>query len=270
MIIFHQYGARRSGTNYIQALLEENFSNILVMGSLFWKHDYCVCSDDYKRLIFPNYPNLSTLNPDGYKKEFKDFKPWRNDDRSTYTRDLFNILSEAALSNNIKTLITVKNPYAWIESLQRWTLGNHEEPNEALYMFYETESKEMVINEGHYFFNHEQNTRKHIESYNKRHKQWLTQADEVIMYEAALQDYEKLLIYFENKYNLQRRHDELVNISSGCDPFPIVIQGETENWSYKDYYLEKTYFQNLLPETLKIITETIDWDLFQEYGYEPI
>jgi|1_EtaG_2_1085319.scaffolds.fasta_scaffold05871_6 hypothetical protein len=277
MIVFHQYGARRTGTNYIQALLEENFKNILVLSSVFWKHDYAPSFERYKKRIFPNFPTLSPIIQDCFRLETqnpdfpKGMPPWRLKRKDLST--LFQEYVGAALSDNINTLITIKDPYAWIESMLRWVQTSGENSLQHKYIFLEPQSANLEQFKEPFRFAAKDNYkpfRQSIEMYNKRYEQWLSQATEVVKYESLLLQHEVILEKFQKTYELEPIYDYFVNIKSGCDPSPTNRSEPSRAWDYEDYYLNKRYLQNLPEEVIQIISTEVDWELFKQYGYAPI
>lgn len=82
------YGLRRSGTNYLEALLNNNFNDLQVLtNTLGWKHG--------KVKDFKQYPDL------------RDFK---ND------KELLNSID----NNEVKKIFLIKEPYAWVNSITNY------------------------------------------------------------------------------------------------------------------------------------------------------
>ncbi len=273
MKFFHQYGVRRSGTNYTQALLEENFEDVLILSKLFWKHDLNPDSDGYKKYVFPNYPALSSISYEAIEAEFynneypQGMPPWRINKHNPNI--VHKQLMAAAISDNITTLINIKNPYAWISSMLDWATRTTENPETDKYIFFKPinidmslQTCDIKISDG--------SLEKSIQSYNERYSHWLNQDVEIVRYEDILFNHEDVLKKFESKYNLTKRNSSFLNIRSGCDPSPQNRKDKNKNWDYKDYYLNKKYLQRLGDKVINEITENINWDTLKPLGYAPI
>ena len=256
MIFFHQYGARRTGTNYALILLKENFLNISVLSTIAWKHGSIKTPEEYKRAIFPNFPFLHKIQIEELDVA-----------ASNYTKEQTDLLAKdlaaAARNEEIHNLVMIKNPYAWIDSVWRYSINTHENTHNDLYMFFD-HKKSLRLRD------HEAAVISSIKSYNLRYKKWLTNATEIIRYEDLLQNYQGILQYFKIKYNLTQRHERLIDIKDGCDPNPIIHEKILPDWSYSNYYLNHNYMDNLPPNIIQNITDTVDWELFEEYDYQPI
>ena len=92
----------------------------------------------------------------------------------------------------------------------------------------------------------------------------------MLRYEDMLIDHEAVLNYFRKTYDLAPVFEHLMNIKTGCAPMPINLKTIMPDWNYADYYLNKKYLKNLPSNIIEIVTESIDWNLFGAYGYEPI
>tara|TARA_Y100001963_G_scaffold159287_1_gene262359 strand:- start:34200 stop:34937 length:738 start_codon:yes stop_codon:yes gene_type:complete len=245
MIIFHQYGARRTGTNYLQALLEENYSNIMVLDNVVWKHEPSPSSAKFiERFIEDSNRHLSYS--------------------CAGRQELYEILYDKIITNQVISILNIKNPYAWIESMQRYTQNLYLQKSQEL------QTKYIFLDPKKPLDLQKENIIELIESYNKRYKRWGETTQYVIRYEDVLRDHKSILQFFEKQYNLQRIHPELLNIKTGCDPVPVNLKYIDPDWDYKDYYLEKKYLKNLSPNVIEWITNTIDWTIFERYQYSAI
>jgi hypothetical protein len=273
MKFFHQYGARRSGTNYTQALLEENFEDVIVLSKLFWKHDKNPGPNAYKKKLFPDYPSLSSISYSAIESEFfnneylQGTPPWRTDKYNPNT--VHKQLMAAAISDNVHTMINIKNPYAWICSMLDWATRTRENPETDKYIFFRPlninksmRTCDIKITDGA--------LEQSIESYNERYRYWLNHDVELIKYEDILLDHESVLKRLESKYGLNRRNSFLSNIRSGCDPSPQNRKDRDRDWNYTDYYLNQRYLDRLGNKVIDDITQNVDWELLKPLGYVPI
>ena len=245
MHVFHQYGARRTGTNYTQALLEENFSNVMVLDNVVWKHD-----------PIPKIQNFNNKFFNNYQKHYQQTCANR--------KDLYDTLANILHNNQLKTIVNIKDPYAWVESMWRYTRNIH------LIEAIEVNSKYIFFNPKKRLSLQEDNVVQSIKSYNERYNQWCQNTTHLIRYEDVLTDHETVLSFFEQNYHLTRIHENLLNIKTGCDPTPVNLKYILPDWDYAEYYLSKKYLDNLPDNIIQVITQNINWDLFGRYGYEAI
>ena len=245
MHIFHQYGARHTGTNYVQAILEENFSDVMILHNIMWKHGE-----------IPSPEQLAHSFIRGHKKHILKTCAGRV--------DLYEILCTNVAANNIHSLLSMKDPYAWIDSMWRYTRNIFfcDAPEaKTPYIFFDPKIQLSQQTE---------NVIKSIEVYNKRYKDWCSKSRLIVRYEDLLLDHSMMLDWFKEAFNLTPIYDEYKDIKTGCDPIPIGLKYVSPNWDYKDYYLNNKYLNALPPRIINTITQTVDWNLFSQYGYAPI
>jgi len=261
MIFFHQYGARRTGTNYIKELLEVNFANILVLPRLTWKHGAMATSQEYLNAIFPMYPDLDVIRLRYYLYECQS------------EGEIFEALANAVIFKEIKHLIMIKDPYAWIDSMWRWALNADEQ--DQPYIFFKTDKiADRNLKSSYRLRDNEQAVIESIHSFNTRYTQWLAAATETIRYEDLLCDEQRMIILKElsTKYNLIGRA-VFENCERTKDPLPANMLGSASpamHVDYKDYYLGKKYLNNLPPNIIDLISQEVNWELLKPYGYGPI
>tara|TARA_R110002110_G_scaffold297354_2_gene511459 strand:+ start:1017 stop:1754 length:738 start_codon:yes stop_codon:yes gene_type:complete len=245
MIIFHQYGARRTGTNYVQALLEENYSNVMVLDNIVWKHA-------------PSPP------ADEFIGRFLQDRERHFNKTCAARQDLYECLQKKVLTNEVIPLLTIKNPYAWVESMWRYT------KNLRIFNPHELGTKYVFLDPAQKLSSQEDNVTELMNSYNQRYQQWGHATRFVVRYEDLLIDYESILSFFEEQHSLQRINKDLLNIKSGCDPTPANLKHINPDWDYANYYLTESYLKNLPSNIIECITETTDWSLFEKYQYSAI
>ena len=259
MRIFHQYGARRTGTNYLRRLLEDNFSNLLVIDRLTWKHSFKATPEHYRNQVFPLYPDTDIVR-------FKYFL-WECDARG----EVFEALANAVIFQEVIPLISIKDPYAWIDSMWRWAINSDEQ--QQPYMFFNTDRyKDRDLKKSYRLRDSEEATIKYAHSFNERYTDWLENNPIVIRYEDLLaEEYRNtVLAGLKNTYGLIGL-ENFTNHTIGADPIPAnLIKDSKMKTDYADYYLKKKYLNNIPPNIQEIITNEIDWELLRPYGYEPI
>lgn len=257
MIFFQQYGAQRSGTNYSKQLFNKNYINMRVIEFLSSKHHPPISSEQYTTFI----PPLDYLH-------------------QKFDKECCELFLQAVKQHQIKNLIIIRNPYAWIESLWRIGLELESDPDSFIYferppagkgdltwLFKRPPIEKQAIA-----------VEKSIVSYNTRYRKWFSSATEILRQEDLLFDYQFVLRYFEKKYNLVRTHSDFLDLKKPCGPHiesdfgikqNIQIDTPNKNIFYKDYYLNHRYMKNLPISTINLITQTVDWELFKEIGYFP-
>jgi hypothetical protein len=248
MIFFQQYGARRTGTNYLQALVEHNFNNVLLLSTFHWKHGHRKTQDEMIRRVYPQYPDLDVVSLHCYKGICG-----KND-------EIFSDLSSAVIDNKMKTIVSVKDPYAWIDSMWRWSI-NTIEKNVEEYGYIE-------INKGYEILDYEAEIFKLIHSYNDRYFDWCVKYDEVIPYESLLSKKKSWLDYFGKKYDLSMKREFFLEPQPDSVMDPAPIRHQIPDWNYNTYYLEKKYLDNLPMGIIELITNNINWNIFEQMGYK--
>lgn len=248
MIFFQQYGGRRTGTNYLQALVEHNFNDVLLLSTFHWKHGKRKTDEEMVLRVYPQYPDTDIVSLHCYKGICG------KDD------DMFNDLSNAVINNEMKTIVSVKDPYAWINSMWRWSI-NTIEKNVEEYGYIE-------IDKGYEILNYQPEFLKLINSYNERYFDWCVKYDEIIPYEQLLSQKKDWLEYFGKKYGLsmRRKHFTEPPQENIMDPAPVRIQ--EPDWNYDAYYLQKKYLDNLPPDIIDLISNNINWSIFDQMGYK--
>ena len=247
MVVFQQYGTQRTGTNYCKDLLNTNYKNIKVIEFLKSKHH---------------------LAPPAYTAE-KEIVKYINEN---YDEKIVDSLLYAISNNEIKNLIMIRNPYAWIESL--WRFGFEIEHGPESYIYFKKPPPDKA-NVGWLFDRPSLDQQAYaveesIISYNTRYAKWFEVATEIIRQEDLLFDYKFVLEYLEKKHNLIRVQADLFNIKEPCGPYVEYDNCISDkNLFYKDYYLNHKYMKNLPISIINLITQTVDWELFRVVGYYP-
>jgi hypothetical protein len=247
IIIFQQYGAQRSGTNYCKELFNRNYKNLKIIEFLNSKHHIA--------------PSSYTVNKRTTKHIDKN-----------YDKQTSDVFLSAILKNEIKNFIITRNPYAWIESLWRFGFEIEHGPESYIYFQKPPPEKSNVnwLFERPSLEKQQHAVEKSIMSYNMRYEKWFETATEIVRQEDLLFDYRLVLKYFEQKYDLIKTQTDFFNIKEPCGPY-IEFEncGSDKNDFYKNYYLNHKYMNKLPTSTINLITQTVDWELFRGVGYYP-
>lgn len=100
MIYIKQYGLKRSGTNYLRYLIEENFKDVKVLVDILgWKH---------------GYPSQSVTT--NWKNWYPEWQP----DKNPATPELIEEIKQSVREGRYWHLLMVKDPFAWIISMRKY------------------------------------------------------------------------------------------------------------------------------------------------------
>ena len=214
MVFIKQHGAHRSGTNYLQSLLNLNFSNVKVLTNhLGWKHG---SAKNFKKKVIGGKAKII----------------------SYLTEPIYNQLVQAVDNNEVWVTISIKEPYGWIDSMQRYMRR--------------TFTPDQV--------------KKHMERYNAVYWGWYRHFIEgnrkgiIVNYEDLLNDYRVPLRMIKKRCSLSKKSKTLKNVTHAVGP-------STKQKDFKTYYLNKSYKSNLSKKTISVINKNIDEELLKVYNY---
>lgn len=254
---FKQYGAKRTGTNYLRALLEQNFADIVIlMHTLGGKHGPPVDLQHY----------LAEFNDDplGFTEAATAAIPAENslpfnEGQGAFMKLHAKPLTEAVQKRQVHFLISIKDPYAWINSMFRQNYyRTFSGDNEMMDLLTRLIRKEC----------HEYNTL--YKSYWEFYQQFPQQTT-IIPYEALIKDPDMLLLSLQDYLQLVPLSPDFSKILSisyptDWDHFESSKQLGKGNFE-KDYYLQQKYFGDMSTEMITIVEKEIDWNLAMLYGY---
>lgn len=229
MIYFKQYGEMRTGTNYLKRLLEINYDDVTVFGSLLgWKHGM--------------YDLNNSRDGTGSHQEWLNKKTKNN---IVYSVDDLPILKHThdelmqAISE-LNYLYCIKKPVSYVLSIKKFRF-----PNRPL-----TQSNIVSL----------------CDRYNTRYRDWLDmymQHDgSFVSHESMLHDYKHVLLNLELKYQLNRKHNKLYNESKVVKASTDIGVIVDKKISFDaDYYLKERYLEDISDDHVAIIEDNIDHDL---------
>jgi hypothetical protein len=121
-VFLKQYGEKRTGTNYIRALLSTNFSNVVcLMHVLGDKHSAPVAFDDIRRRSL-GLPDEAWEFVTGATFAAPAETTRSNDsEQLKYIRNVAAGLLAEYDANRLGFVISIKNPYAWAASLAKYS-----------------------------------------------------------------------------------------------------------------------------------------------------
>ncbi len=237
MIFIKQYGAKRTGTNYLKNILHLNFDNIFVLSNILgWKHG--VYSGDSLRL------------EDWYGPKDKISHKERKD-----TSEIFNKyqskIKDDIKKDQIRYVICAKNPYAWIDSMIRYL------------------KKEPTILEKECFI------KEHIFNWNKIYSSWLTLISKkkfvvIVKYENMISSFDSEMKKMENKLKLKPIDNVYLNdfrkmkrLSDSSWSVNNVMKVQNNN----NYYLKEEYLKNINKKSILNINKFLNKDVMKGLGY---
>lgn len=264
MRYFKQYGCKRTGTNYLRALLERNFSDVVVlMHTLGGKHEHPV---NLKRLL-SDYAN----DPVGFVAMATQIHPAETTQpfdakQSEFIKKNAVAIADAVSNDQIHYLISIKNPYAWINSNKdpySWINQNYRNILMSHGGYTDNSRTELLIKLKSKEFN------SIYGSYLDLSKQFPKQTT-IIRYEDILIDPEGFLNNLGKKLQLIPCLPSYTDISGKAIPsyWDQMISPEDKSVKFsKDYYLKHKYIDNLPSNLINILEAEIDWELMKNYGY---
>ena len=258
--VIYLSGVERSGTNYIQWLLKENFKNIIVLSiykhyppkdiisKLDWgnikkdelSNELFLEIDKFARdaaIIEHNPPGTFALPPLAFVS--KEITPPK---LGKISSDVYLAVKNSILNNSLKFLINIKNPYGWhISYTKRW----------ARCKFPDSMS-------------HWQDVYSNWDIFNNKYPN----ISMFVKHEDMLKDYSNVLLKISNKFNLTPYNETFKNMGERLDSItrPMNIK-----YQEKNYFKNELYIDNLLENNMSDLEKCrkdLDEKLLNKYGYK--
>lgn len=260
-VFLKQYGAKRTGTNYLRWLLQSNYNAadvVPLMHILGDKHSPPPPLDDLwhaaQREPDPAFAfamNATVAAPAVSTEP-------HNPNQRNEVRRLATPLAQAFREGALGFLISIKDPYSWIVSVAR---------------YYEWTDRVSILGP---HLSHALTTQCRI--YNGCYQAWLDlvkfnpQRCSVIRYEDLYADPARILDDIDAKFSLRRSDEASLHLQDEADMvwWDQHAAQRTGIRFDRAYYDQKRYLSRLSPAIRNVVTRTIDWDLVAPLGYEPI
>lgn len=258
-VFLKQYGERRTGTNFLRAILLYNYSDaVLLMHVLGDKHsppvDFDSCLKQANPLANPGWEFVNRATSAASAEGVRDDDPPRLDHMRKYA----DALARSVEKKRLGFLISLKHPYAWAASLARY-------------------SDWMSEIDGLFQMNpiHGERLRKACVDYNGRHAAWLAlharnrHRSVLVRYEELLEQPDRVIADLEKKFGLRRPAGPLrlpgrkVHPAAWDQDSPLLAEEVFD----PDFYKLRRYQERLRKELWEIVVETIDWKLMERCGY---
>lgn len=237
---FKQYGEMRTGTNYLKRLIELNFKNVEVFGSVLgWKHGL--------------YDTQNSL--DGTTSHYEWLDKQHNKDGRVYSVDNYPLKhSYDELKQAIPRLnyiFSIKCPLAFVVSYKRFRF-----PNKKLH-------DTVIVNL----------CNRYNDSYARWKDLYLKHKDRslIVSYDALLIDVKHVLFNIENFYNLHKKMKNYVDennpVNASTDHGLLIDRKKKFN---KEYYLETKYMDELTTDQVDLILKTINQDITDWFSFNSL
>ena len=258
-IFLKQYGARRTGTNYLRWLIQSNYSDqdvVPLMHILGDKHSPPPPFDALWREAATAADPAFAFVLKATHSAPADSTDAHNPRQRGEVQRLAASLAESYAKGGLGFLISIKDPYAWMVSVAKflcWTNGGPLGPH--LLGGVSTQ----------------------CETFNSCYAAWLALAAGnpdrtcIVRHEDLLADPASILGEIESKFALRRSTKELLDLRDEADKVwwdqhKAMATGRRFD---RSYYTEKRYLARLSRPLLDAITTKIDWDLIAPLGYTP-
>ena len=256
-----QYGERRTGTNYLRALLFSNCAGVIpLMHILGDKHSAPVDLDEcwQKASGLPDvaweFVRTATFASPAESTRADDAE------QLAHMRNMAESLANSVASGQLGFLISVKHPYAWAASFARYSGWMITIDDELRMQIGLQSALELACGQ-----------------FNERHRAWLDHWSRfpsrtaIVKYEDLLSDTAMVLSMLVAKFGLQRSTDECALITGTVgavdwDNCPLLISEHPFDTSF---YYERRFVDQLSPELWEVVRRTIDWGIAREFGYAP-
>lgn len=257
MHYFKQYGARRSGTNYLRALLEQNIEHaIVLMHTLGDKHNIPV---DLKKYLSA-FPDDAL----GFVKAASDAIPAENSSSLSYEQLSYLTLHASALTNavlneKIHFLISIKNPYAWINSMFKNVAARRPEATETL----KNKLHELIRQQCADYNNVYSKYWEHF----KKHPHQTT----IVRYEDLIENPDAIINNLLIRLNIPvcTNYTDVSTTVFPTDWDQVESKSQTGKQPFdRNYYLEQRYMHDLDAGMISVLEEEIDWTTMHNYGYQ--
>ena len=251
------YGERNTGTNYIETLLAKNLQVSVLPGRVPNSHLPTMLTR-YARNVIPDGDHWHEWARDRYfRLNFKDNLGWKHMCPSPER------IGAARLAQ-VRFIMVLKNPYAWLLSLFRnpYHVGGRDD-NVLNFLDRRLPVMEMRENTG-------PEALTPVEVWNRKGRGYLALREVashamLVQYEDFLRGEDQMIGVICAELGLTRT-EALQSVPSG------VKRGDrdTSHTKYVDYYLDEAWRSELTPEAIAKINTRLDPELTETFGYHMI
>jgi hypothetical protein len=259
MFFLKQYGARRTGTNFLRLLITKNIENVSVL--------IHVLGDKHSPPVDLNSLWLQCANASAPALEFvrratfafpAETTSRHCANQATHLAALATDLACASHQKRLGFLISIKDPYAWAVSIARyhqWFPTGSVHATQEPYVAERLRHQCWELNRCYqlWFEHHSRSEAKSM----------------IVRYEDLLNNPAEFLQLFCQKFELVQGHNEILV------PQKIVLPTHWDHvetnlhWTnfQPEIYLRKRFLDLLTPRLKDVVTHEIDWALMRQFGY---
>jgi len=258
-VFIKQYGEERTGSNYLRAAILANYADPeLLIHLLGDKHTAPAPLSEVRLETAsdedPAYAFVATAT---FGVPAFATHPWI-EDQIAEIRRVAVPLTDAFDRGELRYLISIKEPYAWAVSL--------------------AEAKGFMTRNMPLPPQFEQPLASACRRFNRVYAAWIALADAhpdaacIVRHEDVVRDPDLVIRTVAKQFALRRRESDWEHIDR------VVLPAQWDGWTSsrsenpfdRAYYLERRYLDRIPHAHRRIIADTIDWDLFERFGYEPL
>jgi hypothetical protein len=251
--VIYLAGLPRSGTNYIQWLLKENFKDIIVI--VIWKHypprdlvnkiEWCNVTQDlrpFKKEIIQFGEDVAYIKNNGLPPNAFVSEEIMPPGIRTRSPAIAEAVKEAIVYKTMKFLINVKNPYGWHLSFSKhWKKFKYPD---------------------------------HINSWEDFHSGWLdfyknnSNISLFIKHENMLRDFNKELDIIKNAFGLTPKNEKYINVTELLTTTTDCYKNK--KFERKCYFMNEEYVGELLKNEakLEVCRNKLSKELVEYFGYK--
>lgn len=264
MQYFKQYGAKRTGTNFLRALLEVNFEDAgVLMHVLGNKHappvdlESLLPMGEPDPLRFVQAASEAALPEPAFGESAS---PSLGGGQIAFMQERAGAIHAAAKDKSLHFLISIKSPYAWIQSMlgQSWLRKQAADPKrmEELLDLVAAECAAFNALYGSYW----------------QLLKTVPRQTTLVRYHELLASPAGFLEGLRDKLGLKPASNAFADILTTAFPTDWDDSDSSQTLGKRvfnrDYYLQKRFMADLLPEMIAVLEREIDWELMQNLGYE--
>ena len=259
--VIKQYGEKRTATNYLRRLLQDNLDALVIDNLLGWKHGCPEPSEvwlqymkDPQHAVKPMSPDLNDPEILTVETEYR----WRQ--KCTRERTLpqkpkphLKACIQAVNHGLVRFTISIRDPFAWL-------------PAVADYDYQWEPDNEWLI-------------QKLVQRFNKRYRAWRAMCSRlsrhahwaVVRHEDLLRDpiaeIERLRTQF--KISLRKGVKTIANEDAEVYSSGKIGQAYNSRSHNTKYYLDRQYLNRYTGDSMGIARDAFDWDVLDWLGYTP-
>lgn len=239
------YGERNTNTNYLSKLIELNLQAQEIQGVVppyIMKIQELLPGNEFIRDLYFHFTFPQNLG-------------WKH----TAVKPTHKLERYKLYNDNLTFLTITKNPYSWLLSLYRNPYHQYYDEKPSFEVFLQTEWK-TIARDGV-----QGNLVNPIELWNIKNRSYL-QLDQSkalnITTESIFNNASHIIKNISKQFSIERKDTSFINYERSTK------NNTKDSNYYRDYYLLEKWKEELTPEAIKIINNSLDKELAQSFGYK--